>query len=155
MDTLNIFENPVDSIRVAVQNITTDEVTGLLNLGEAVVAFLRLLVPLYIILVCVSYYVAVKRIPGLKTNSVSRRNLLMLILTVAWGFIIHLWQEEPILDCLVTGLCVFAFYELIFKKLATSLEKTGFIKLPEWYIDEVQEEKRNDIAQIDKLKIKP
>lgn len=152
-DSFDVFPNPVDSIgRVAAQDITSESITKALRFGESIIAYGHLINIEYVIFVCVAYYIIVKRVPGLKTNSVNRRNILLFVLTIFFGFVGHVWRNVPILNCFVTGSLVFGFYEIIFKKMATLIEKTGLVKLPEWYIEEVQEEKLRDIEQLEAIK---
>jgi hypothetical protein len=146
-DSFTVFETPVDSVRVAAQDVTSSPITSLLNLSESLEALWNLIHLEYIFFVCVSYYIVVTRIPWLKTNTFGRRNLTLFILTVLWGLIGHLWRGTPTLNLLVTGLCVNAFYEFIFKGAFRLLERWGITPLPGWQVEEIRKEKEGDIAR--------
>jgi hypothetical protein len=151
-DTLNVFQNPVDSVRVAAEDVTSEKITSLLDFQESLYALWNLAVPEYIAFVCVSYYVIVTRVQVIKTNSVGRRNLLMLILTVVWGIAGYYWREKAVLNLLATGLFVNAAYEYIFKGIFKTLERVGFTPLPGWHVEEIREEKEKDIIRAEQNK---
>lgn len=151
-DSLNVFPTPVDSLRVAAQDITSEQVTQTLNLWESVQAMLHLLNFEFAVFVMLSYYIVVTRIPFIKTNSVGKRNLTIALLTIIWGLFEVFVRHVPWLNILVTGLSMNAFYEYAFKWFFTVvLAKLG-VKLPSAYVDEVQEEKRNDIAKLEEVR---
>lgn len=72
----------------------------------------------------------------------------MFILTVVWGAAGYFWRGTPLLNLLVTGLCVNAFYEFIFKSIFKALERFGITPLPGWHAEEIKQEKLNDIEKI-------
>lgn len=153
-DSLQIFQNPVDSVRVAAQDVTSEEVTNLLDFQESLNALWHLVHIEYIFFVCVSYYVIVTRIQKLKTNTVGRRNLLLFSLTVIWGIVGYFWRHTPVLNLLVTGFCVNAFYEFIFKGIFKALERFGITPLPGWHVEEIKQEKQADIARAENVQRK-
>lgn len=146
-DSLNVFQNPVDSVRVAAQDVTSEQVTNLLDFSESLNALWNLIHLEYIFFVCVTYYIVVTRVQGLKTNTVGRRNLLLFSLTVIWGFVAYFWRHTPALNLLVTGFCVNAFYEFIFKGIFKALERFGVTPLPGWHVEEIRQEKQGDITR--------
>lgn len=152
-DSINVFQNPVDSVRVSAQDVTSEKITNLLDFTESLQALWNLIHLEYIFFVCVSYYIFVTRVRGVRTNTVGKRNLLLFILTVVWGFIGYFWRGTPVLNLLVTGLCVNAFYEFIFKGIFKALERFGITPLPEWHVQEIKEEKQNDIQRAEQSKI--
>lgn len=149
-DSFSIFQNPVDSTRVAAQDITSEQVTNLLNFDESLGALWNLIHLEYIFFVIITYYIIVTRVRVIKTNSAGRRNLLLFTLTLIWGLIGYFWRGIPALNLLVTGLCVNAFYEFIFKGVFKALEKFGITPLPEWHVDEIRVEKKADIVTAEK-----
>src|SRR5688572_13793511 len=149
-DTINVFPNPVDSVRVAAQDVTSEQITNLLDFNESMSALWNLIHLEYIFFVCVSYYILVTRVQGIKTNSVGRRNLLLFSLTVIWGLLGYFWRCTPALNLLVTGLCVNAFYEFIFKGIFKALERFGITPLPGWHVEEIRVEKQSDIDRAEK-----
>ena len=153
-DSIDVFQNPVDSLRVAAQDVTSNEVTKLLDVNESLQALWNLVHIEYIAFVCVTYYIFVTRIQGLKTNTAGRRNLLMLILTVAYGIGENLLRDASSLSLFVSALFVNASYEYIFKWIFRLLEKFGWTPLPGWHVEEIKEEKQKDIARAESLKIK-
>jgi hypothetical protein len=151
-DSINVFQNPVDSVRVAAQDVTSEQITNLLDFNESMGALWNLIHLEYIFFVCVSYYILVTRVKGIKTNSVGRRNLLLFSLTVIWGLLGYFWRGTPALNLLVTGLCVNAFYEFIFKGIFKALERFGITPLPGWHVEEIRVEKQSDIDRAEKVK---
>jgi hypothetical protein len=154
-DSISVFQNPVDSTRVAAQDITSEQVTNLLDWQESLGALWNLIHLEYIFFICVSYYIVVTRVKGIKTNSAGRRNLLIAILTILWGLIGYLWRSTPVLNLLVTGVCVNAFYEFIFKGAFKALERFGITPLPGWHVEEIKQEKQADIARAESVKKEP
>lgn len=146
-DTINVFQNPVDSVRVAVEDVTSNQITQMMDFTESLVALWNLVEPVYIILVCVIYYVIVTRVQFIKTNTVGRRNALMLIVTIVAGVVAHFWHSVPSFDLLVSGLFVNFCYEHLFKRGFKVLERFGFTPLPQWHIEEIRKEKENDIKR--------
>lgn len=151
-DTFNVFQNPVDSMRVAAQDITSESVTHMLNWEESLQAVWNLVHLGYVALVCVTYYIVVTRVQAIKTNSKAKRNLLMLILTVAWGIINHFWLDTPFLKLLTTAMFINFCYENIFKWGFLALEKLGWTPLPEWHVEELRVEKQGDIDRAEQVK---
>jgi hypothetical protein len=154
-DSINVFQNPVDSVRVAAQDVTSEKITNLLDFTESMGALWNLVHVEYIFFICVSYYIVVTRVKGVRTNSVGRRNLLLFFLTIVWGLVGYLWRGTPILNLLVTGLCVNAFYEFIFKSVFKTLERFGITPLPGWHVEEIRTEKQNDINKAEQVKKQP
>jgi len=150
-DTINVFQNPVDSVRVAAQDVTSDQITNMLNVWESVVAFVHLFHLEYVALVCISYYVIVTRIPFIKTNAMWKRNVCMFLLIIGWGLFGYYYRGTPFLNILVTGLCTTAFYEFIFKGFFRLLERWGITPLPEWHSLEIKDEKMQDIKRAEDL----
>lgn len=146
-DSFTVFENPVDSLRVSAQDVTSERVTSLLNWEESLQALWNMVHLEYIAFVCVTYYIVVTRVRGIKTNSAGRRNFIMFALTVIYGVGEYLWLEAAILSLFVTALFVNASYEYIFKWAFRLLEKFGWTPLPEWHVQEIKEEKQADIAR--------
>lgn len=151
-DSFDVFATPIDSVRVAAQDITSHAVTEKLDFFESIWALRHLIEPLYILLVILLYYIVVKRIPGLKTNTPLKRNAAMFVISVIVGIFQVVLQKTPYLNVLVTGMGMFAFYELIFKGIFHVLEERFKLKLPDAYIDEVVEEKKADIAKVESLR---
>jgi hypothetical protein len=151
-DSIDVFENPVDSVRVAVQDITSQQVTNKLDLWESLVAFWNLVHPEYLAFVCLAYYIFVTRVQFIKTNTKGRRNLLMLVLTSLVGFVQFYWREASPLSLFVTAGFVNAAREYIFKWIFMGLEKIGWTPLPEWYVEDIREEKMKDIARAEQVK---
>jgi hypothetical protein len=154
-DSIDVFQNPVDSVRVAAQDVTSNEVTQMLNFTESLQALWNLVHLEYIFFVCVTYYIVVTRIPVIKTNSIWRRNLVMFLSTVVWGIVAYYWRHIAVLNILVTGLCVNAFYEFILKGAFRALEKFGITPLPGWHVEEIKEEKQKDIARAESVERQP
>ncbi len=154
-DSIDVFQNPVDSLRVAAQDVTSNEVTKMLDLTESLQALLNLVHIEYIAFVCVTYYIFVTRIQGLKTNTAGRRNLLMLILTIAYGIGENLLRGASSLSLFVSALFVNASYEYIFKWIFRALEKFGWAPLPGWHVEEIKEEKQKDIVRAEQSKQQP
>lgn len=153
-DSIDVFPNPIDSVRVAAQDVTSEQVTNLLNFNESIGALWNLIHLEYIFFVCVTYYIVVTRVQVLKTNTFWKRNLLLFVLTVIWGFVGHLWRNIPVLNLLVTGFCVNAFYEFIFKGIFKALERFGVTPLPGWHVEEIKQEKQADIERAETLQRK-
>jgi hypothetical protein len=153
-DSIDVFPTPVDSLRVAVQDVTSSEVTNLMDFSESLNALWQLIHMEYIFFVCVTYYIVVTRVQVLKTNTFWKRNLLLFSLTVVWGIVAHLWREIPVLNILVTGFCVNAFYEFIFKGIFKALERFGITPLPGWHVEEIKQEKQADMARADAVQTK-
>lgn len=151
-DSIDVFPTPVDSFRVAAQDVTSQQITNLLDFTDSIVAFWNLINVEYVLFVCLTYYIVCKRVPFIKTNSVGRRNFLIFSLTIIYGAVGYLWRDAPLLNLFVTGASVNAFYEFILKGIFKILERWGILKLPDWYINEVQDEKLNDIDAVQKLK---
>lgn len=145
-DSISVFTFPVDSVRIATQDITSDKITNLLDFQDSLIALAHLINIEYIAFVCLSYYIIVTRVQIIKTNSKTRRNILIAILTVFWGTIGYYWRGVPILNLLVTALSVNAFWEFIFKGFFAVLERVG-LHLPAWYVEELTDEKHQDIAR--------
>jgi hypothetical protein len=154
-DSIDVFENPVDSLRVAAQDVTSNEVTQMLNLTESLQALWNLVHIEYIAFVCVTYYIFVTRVQGIRTNTAGKRNLLMLILTIAYGFGENLLRGASSLSLFVTALFVNASYEYIFKWIFRALEKFGWTPLPGWHVEEIKLEKSKDIARAELVQKQP
>mgnify|MGYP003504963930 CR=1 FL=1 len=147
-DSLDVFENPVDTVgRIALQDITSEQVTSHLEWTESFIAFFKLLNPEYVLLVVIAYQVVVVRLPFIKTNSKVKRNIAMGVLIVLFGCFGYFYRNTPLLNVLVTGMCVFGFYEAVFKGVFWVLGQWFKIPLPKWYVDELEEEKLRDIAE--------
>lgn len=153
-DSIDVFQNPVDSLRVAVQDITSEKVANQLDLWESLNALWNLVHPEYLAFVCLAYYIFVTRIQFIRTNSKGRRNILMLILTVIVGLLEFYWREASPLSLFVTAGFMNAAREYIFKWLFIGLEKLGWTPLPEWHVEEMMEEKLKDIARIEQIHTK-
>lgn len=154
-DSFNVFQNPVDSMRVAAQDITSERVTNMLDLTESISALWNLVHIEYIAFVCVTYYIFVTRVQGLKTNTAGRRNLLMLVITAAYGVGEHFLRDASPLSLFVTALFVNASYEYIFKWIFRALEKFGWTPLPGWHVEEIRVEKQGDIDRAEQVKKPP
>ena len=152
-DSIEVFETPVDSVRVAAEDVTSEKITNLLNFGESFQALWNLIHLEYIFFVCVTYYIFVTRVRAIKTNTVGRPNILLFTLTVFWGFVGYFWRDIPLLNLLTTGLCVTAFYEFIFKKIFKALERFGITPLPGWHVEEIRVEKQGDIDRAEQVKV--
>lgn len=150
-DSFTVFQNPVDSTRVAAQDITSEKVTNLLDLTESLGALWNLVHIEYIAFVCVTYYIFVTRVQAIRTNSAGRRNMLMLILTVAYGLLEHYWRDASPLSLFVTALFVNASYEYIFKWIFRALEKFGWTPLPGWHVEEIRAEKAKDVVRAESV----
>lgn len=151
-DSFTVFQNPVDSVRVAAQDITSEKVTSLLDMTESITALWNLVIIEYIAFVLVSYYIVITRVQFIKTNSAARRNATMLALTAIWGFVEYYWRDNPILDVLVTALLVNASWEYLFKWAFRALEKFGWTPLPAWHVEEIKAEKQKDIVRAETVK---
>lgn len=151
-DSFTVFQNPVDSTRVAAQDITSEKVTNLLDLTESLGALWNLVHIEYIAFVCVTYYIFVTRVQAIKTNSGARRNLLMLILTMAYGVGEYYLRGASPLSLFVTALFVNASYEYIFKWIFRALEKFGWTPLPGWHVEEIRAEKAQDVVRAESVK---
>lgn len=147
LDSIDVFQNPVDSVRVAAQDVTSDEITNMLNFTESLQALWNLVHLEYIFFVCVTYYIIVTRIPVIRTNKLWRRNMVMGITTIVWGIVGYYWRGIGVLNLLVTGLCVNAFQEFVFRAAFRGLERFGITPLPEWHVNEIREEKKEDIVR--------
>src|SRR5688572_15138635 len=154
-DSFTVFQNPVDSTRVAAQDITSDKVTNLLDITESLGALWNLVHIEYIAFVCVTYYIFVTRIQAIRTNSTGRRNLLMLILTAVYGFLEYYWRDASPLSLFVTALFVNASYEYIFKWIFRALEKFGWTPLPGWHVEEIRAEKARDVVRAESVQKPP
>lgn len=154
-DSIDVFETPVDSIRVAAEDITSNEVTQTLDLTESLQALWNLVHVEYIAFVCVAFYIVVTRVRPIKTNSKGRRNILMLILTAAFGLLEYFWRGASALSLFTTALMVNASQEYIFMWIFKALEKFGWTPLPEWHVEEIREEKQKDIAKAEAVKKQP
>jgi len=154
-DSIDVFENPVDSLRVAAQDVTSSEVTKMLDVTESLQALWNLVHIEYIAFVCVTYYIFVTRVQGIRTNTAGKRNLLMLILTIAYGFGENLLRGASSLSLFVTALFVNASYEYIFKWIFRALEKFGWTPLPGWHVEEIKLEKNKDIARAELVQKQP
>jgi hypothetical protein len=150
-DSFTVFENPVDSVRVSAENITSEQVTNLLNWRESLQALWNLVHLEYIVFVLVTYYIVVTRVQFIKTNSTGRRNLIMLILTVVWGIAEHFWRGNAILNIIVTGLLVQFCWEFLFKWAFRGLEKIGWTPLPAWHVEEIRAEKQRDVVRAESV----
>lgn len=154
-DSIDVFPTPVDSVRVAAQDVTSQQITKLLDLTDSLQALWNMIDPLYIFFVCVTYYIVVTRVSIIKTNSKDKRNALIAALIIIIGIVFHFWRGLTLLDSFVTGLSTMAFYEFIFKKIFSVFERVGLAPLPEWHVEELKVEKQNDIAQAQLLQQKP
>lgn len=154
-DSIQVFENPVESVQVAAEDVTSEEITSLLNWEESFYALWNLVHIEYIIFVCVFYYIIVTRVQAIRTNTVSRRNYLMLGLTIVGGLIGYFWKQIPPLNLLSTGAFINFCYEHIFKWGFKALEKFGWTPLPAWHVEEIKQEKLSDINRAEEVKIKP
>jgi hypothetical protein len=94
----------------------------------------------------------VTRIPGIKTNSAWKRNLLLFTLAVIWGYVELKFRDYPWLDVIATFSIINAAYEYLFKWFFRLLEKIGWAPLPGWYVEEIKVEKQNDINHAEKAK---
>ncbi len=150
-DSFTVFQNPVDSVRVSAQDVTSEKVTNLLDLTESLGALWNLVHIEYIAFVCVLYYIFVTRVQGLKTNTAGRRNLLMLVLTGLCGLGEYFLRAASPLSLFVTALLVNAAYEYIFKWIFRMLERFGWTPLPGWHVEEIKVEKQNDIARAEQV----
>jgi len=154
-DSFTVFQNPVDSVRISAQDITSEKVTGLLDFQESLQALWNLVHVEYIAFVLVSYYILVTRVQFIKTNSTGRRNFIMIALTFVWGLAEYFLRCNGVLSLLVTGLFVNASWEYIFKYIFRALERFGWTPLPGWHVEEIKQEKQNDITRAEKVKTKP
>jgi K+-sensing histidine kinase KdpD len=151
-DSITVFQNPVDSTRVAAQDVTSEKVLNLLDYTEQLNALWQVMHLEYIALVCVSYYIIVTRVQFIKTNSLGRRNVIMFVLTVVWGAVIHYWREAAFYSVVCNALFVNAAYEYIFKRIFRVLERFGWAPLPGWHVEEIKQEKQADIDRAESLK---
>lgn len=151
-DSFTVFQNPVDSTRVSAQDITSEKVTNLLDIQESLGALWNLVHIEYIAFVCITYYIFVTRVQGMKTNTPARRNILMLFLTAAYGCGEYFLRGASPLSLFVTALFVNASYEYIFKWIFRALEKFGWTPLPGWHVEEIRVEKQNDITRAEQVK---
>jgi len=150
-DTFTVFQNPVDSVRVAAQDITSQQVASQLDLWESLMALWNLVHPEYLAFVCVAYYIFVTRVQFIRTNTQGRRNLLMLVLTTIVGLIEWYFRSASPLSLFVTAGFINAAREYIFKWLFMGLEKLGWTPLPEWHVQEIKEEKQKDIVRAESV----
>ena len=154
-DSITVFPNPVESVTVAAQDITSEKVTNLLDLTESLGALWNLVHIEYIAFVCVTYYIFVTRVQGLRTNTAARRNILMLALTAVDGFLEFYWRGASPLSLFVTALFVNASYEYIFKWIFRALEKFGWTPLPGWHVEEIRAEKAQDVVRAESVQKPP
>lgn len=151
-DSIDVFETPVDSLRVAAQDITSEQVTNKLDLWESLQALWNLVHPEYLAFVCAAFYIFVTRVQFIRTNSQGRRNALMIILTIVVGFVEYYWRAASPLSLFVTAGFMNAAREYIFKWLFMGLEKLGWTPLPAWHVEEIKAEKQRDIHRAETVK---
>ena len=154
-DSIDVFQNPVDSVRVAAQDVTSNEITQMLDVTESLQALWNLVHPEFIAFVCVSFYIIVTRVQAIRTNSSGRRNFIMFALTLVYGFGEYYLRGASALSLFVTALFINAAHEYIFKWIFRLLEKLGWTPLPAWHVEEIKQESEKNIARAETVKQQP